>query len=563
MKFWFLTDSNRVGVEKRAVEELATTEPWLAVQRWRLHLFRLACECVITAHGIEYPVRLVFPDQFPAVPAWVEPQDPQAKWSRHQYGAGGALCLELRPDNWVASATGADVLRSAYNLLHSENPLGAAGEKGSVPSADSVGEVQAYMWDQPALLGTGLLERLRTGSASNVRGLIWQVLDKLVRMYVYDDVDAAEGRRPPTGAAGFIDVPVYWTSHEGTWETVPSRAELATAYQGETADEILRAPFAIAVVVSDASVQVFQLIEGFEPARRNVSVLRDQTGVRSGSARELRDKKVAVVGAGSIGSKLIESLVRSGVRKVRIVDGDVFLPGNLERHVLDWRDVALRKAASLKRRIAMIAADAEVEVFEHNLNWQRSAETHAWQIETVSDCDIIVDATGDIPTAFFLGALAARNQVPFVSSVVFEGGLGALVSCCVPGRDPTYAVARAAFQTWCEEQDKEVPATTGRRYEALDDDGDPIVADDSTVTITAGFTARVALDCLEGRPPPHEHAWMLIGLRAGWVFNGLGHVVKLALSAPPASASLPPDEEAQKFAAQLTQEALDAHKSRE
>src|SRR3954454_21648740 len=100
-----MIDCHRVGAEKAAVEALAAEGGWITLTRWTIDEFRFSAEGMITAHGAAYPVRLIYPDQFPSVPAWVEPQDRAVRWSDHQYGAGGVLCLEPHPDNWTPSAT--------------------------------------------------------------------------------------------------------------------------------------------------------------------------------------------------------------------------------------------------------------------------------------------------------------------------------------------------------------------------------------------------------------------------------------------------------------------------
>src|SRR6266849_8052753 len=108
LKFWWLTDFTRLGQEKASVEDLVK-EGWFQIEAWRAIGKQLTVFGTITAGGTPYPIRLVYPDQFPAVPAWVAPQE-SVKWSNHQFGEGGSLCLELRPDNWVTTYTGADVL---------------------------------------------------------------------------------------------------------------------------------------------------------------------------------------------------------------------------------------------------------------------------------------------------------------------------------------------------------------------------------------------------------------------------------------------------------------------
>ncbi len=140
MKFWWLTDFRRLAEERRAIDVLAA-EGWFALADWTLDGYRLAVNSVISARGAEYPVRLIYPDQFPLVPAWVEPRE-EARWSDHQYGEG-VLRLQHRPDNWTAAVRGADMLRSAYELLCIENPLGEGGEKARAPSEHNVGALQA------------------------------------------------------------------------------------------------------------------------------------------------------------------------------------------------------------------------------------------------------------------------------------------------------------------------------------------------------------------------------------------------------------------------------------
>jgi|GEM_PF-4646078 len=52
--------------------------------------------------------------------------------SEHQYGAGGELCLQWRPDNWESGVTGAMMVESAYALIAAERP--PDGRTGAVPS---------------------------------------------------------------------------------------------------------------------------------------------------------------------------------------------------------------------------------------------------------------------------------------------------------------------------------------------------------------------------------------------------------------------------------------------
>lgn len=528
MKFWWLTDTPRLGAERRAVEALAATEGWFELDAWRFHEGKLCAEGLIVAHAQRYAVRLVYPDQFPEVPAWVEPQE-DARWTSHQYGAG-TLCLQLRPDNWVPSATGADVLRSAYDLLVIEDPLGDGGERA--PSAHQVGEIQAYDWGaNPVLIGAGCRERLLGGRSTDLKGLRWMAADEVWPILLHDEEDRQLPRRPPGADINSwrFEIPVIVTSAVPP-PSPPDRAALIEAggFAPETA-AFLASSNALVVFHDDGELTAYHLLAEGDPHRRRVFVLPEEAGLRSGRTSEAAAKQIAIVGAGSLGSKVAESLLRSGVTRLTLVDGDVLLPANLERHALDWRDVGFRKVHGVKRRLLGIAPGADITVVDQNLNWQRSARTHAWQIASVADCDVILDATGDAATALFLGAVADANGRAFVSAEVFEGGIGALVATSLPVRDPPFAAGRAAFLAWCDAQGVRAPEPGPRSYEALAEDGAPIVADDAAVTTTAGHAARIVLDIIDGRPPPVSAAWLLLGYRNAWLFDGHGHTIRLSV----------------------------------
>ncbi|MCK1628297.1 ThiF family adenylyltransferase [Bradyrhizobium sp. 160] len=556
MKFWWLADSARLAAEKAAIEALAREESWFELDRWRFHEGRLSAEGLLIAHGHSYPIRLVYPDQYPEVPAWVEPQG-EIRWTTHQYGKG-TLCLELRPDNWISGATGVDVLRSAHNLLVVENPLGEGEHRA--PSAHDIGQLQAYDWGaNPVLIGSGCAARIRAGRAGGLSALRWMAYDDVWPIMIHDEEDRQAARRPPGPDLNSwrFEVAVYVSDAPSPPAGDLDRAGLigATGFDPETA-AAAEASTAGVVVFKGAELEVVHLVADGGTHRRRVFVLPDEDGARSARPAQVGAKRVTIVGAGSVGSKIGEAILRSGVHRLTLVDGDVLLPGNLERHALDWRDIGFRKVHGLKRRLLGIAPGADVNAIDVNLNWQRSAKTHAWQVEAVAEGEVIVDATGDPATALFLAAIAEANDKAFVSVEVFEGGLGALIATCVPSRDPPFVEGRATFLAWCDVQGVKPPEAGPRRYEMLAEDGTPVIADDAAITMTAGHAARVILDILDGTPPSIDSAWLLLGYRKAWLFDGHSHTIRLSVGergvrAPPAG-----DPEARSFAVNLFKEWL-------
>lgn len=532
MKLWWITNHTRLEIEKSSVEGLGASSDWFKFNDWALNAERLSAVGEITANGHSYPIRLIYPDRFPMVPAWVEPQDPEAKWSSHQYGAGGSLCLELRPDNWDPNATGADVLRSAFNLLEAENPLGS--EDGTeVLSAHFVTEVQSYDWrSHPVLISAGCYDRIKENSAKDVSAIRWSVQDDIWPILISDSIDRLLPEYPSSFDIGTLRMPV---------KLFLSRQEMKTQYDGSRADfarsvgiEVPDIPESEGVVFVTGSDELaaFHSPNDDKVYLRKWIILRDTFGERSGHGPHLASASVGIVGIGSVGSKVAESMLRAGTRELTLVDGDVFLPANIERHALDWRDIGFRKVQAMKRRLLQIVHGAKITVIESNLNWQISAKNQASQIDTISNCDLIVDATGDESTSLYLGELANYNHKPFLSVKVFEGGIGCIVAVSVPGVDPCYGKGFKAYLAWCDEQGVNPPPTGKRSYEALSDAGNVMIADDAAVSVAAAHASRSAIDVLRSDARLQPTPWLLIGLNEGWHFEGHGHTIHLNVGEP-------------------------------
>ncbi len=471
----------------------------------------------------------------------------------------GLLCLEWGPDNWQPDVTGAQLLRSAYKLLLTENPKGE-GAKGVVQSRDRVDPIQSYDWIGSRLLvSAGCRERILAGTAEEVRAVLWPTTMSLSRTaLVHDRMDRLPVRRPPAQ-----DVRCLRFERPAAVSRQPPPAEAADrpallAASGLEPDVAPVAGAAFLLFAGGPNLTAYFLPENGAPEWWWLFVLPEEPDGRSGRAEQAMGKRVTIVGAGSVGSKLAESLARSGVTRFTLVDGDVMLPGNLERHALDWRDVGSRKVEGLRRRILEVLPGAEVEVVTAMLDWQRSAVTHDADVYALTQGDIIVDATGNAATTLLLGAMAAANRRAFVSVEVFAGGIGALVASYVPGRDKPYARARVSFDEWCRQQPIPPPVAGKRPYEGAPEDGPPIVADDAAVTMAAGHAARVVLDILDGTPAVQPQAWLLFGFRKGWVFSAHGHNIIVDVGAPGEAAPVEPDPETDAFVDQFVEKILRA-----
>jgi len=131
----------------------------------------------------------------------------------------------------------------------------------------------------------------------------------------------------------------------------------------------------------------------------------------------LKAARVLVCGCGALGSVLAETLVRSGVGFVRIVDRDFVELNNLQRQVLyDEKDAAegLPKAVTAATKLRQINSEVEIDAVVADV-------THLNIDRLAGDVDAIVDGTDNFATRFLLNDFAVKHAKPWV----YGGCIGA------------------------------------------------------------------------------------------------------------------------------------------
>lgn len=101
-----------------------------------------------------------------------------------------------------------------------------------------------------------------------------------------------------------------------------------------------------------------------------------------------------LVGAGAVGSLVIESLYREGRFRLTIVDNDILLPHNLSRHSLGWFDIGHPKAQMLAEHLYEIMPVLQRPNY-HIKNILSSACDNSL-LSDIKSSDVIFDATASI-----------------------------------------------------------------------------------------------------------------------------------------------------------------------
>jgi tRNA A37 threonylcarbamoyladenosine dehydratase len=127
---------------------------------------------------------------------------------------------------------------------------------------------------------------------------------------------------------------------------------------------------------------------------------------------EIAKKKVIIFGIGGVGSWCAESLVRTGIKQLTIVDSDRVCVTNINRQLhATTLTVGEVKTEALKKRLLEINPLAEINAIQKIYN-QRNHDF--FQLEQY---DYIVDAIDSIGSKVHLIRMATRTRAVFFSSM--------------------------------------------------------------------------------------------------------------------------------------------------
>ncbi len=165
----------------------------------------------------------------------------------------------------------------------------------------------------------------------------------------------------------------------------------------------------------------------------------------AGQARLARSS-VLVVGCGALGGALAQSLVRSGVGRLVLVDRDVVELSNLPRQVLfDERHAhdQAPKVEAARETLARIGGPSTLEIHAEHLDADNIAEL-------ARGCELLLDGTDNLSTRYLMNDFAVERGVPWVYAGVVAAhglalairpGIGPCLRCLFPEPAPPGTLA--------------------------------------------------------------------------------------------------------------------------
>jgi molybdopterin/thiamine biosynthesis adenylyltransferase len=138
-------------------------------------------------------------------------------------------------------------------------------------------------------------------------------------------------------------------------------------------------------------------------------VLKDIGGA---GQQALKSARVAVIGAGGLGSPVIAYLAAAGVGTIGIVDNDRVSLSNLQRQIVHrTEDVGAGKAGNAGRFVA--AMNPFVTVVPHDVRLDASNAK-----ELLAGYELVIDGTDNFETRRIVAEAAAGLKLPLVSGAV-------------------------------------------------------------------------------------------------------------------------------------------------
>ncbi len=155
-----------------------------------------------------------------------------------------------------------------------------------------------------------------------------------------------------------------------------------------------------------------QVLDDEEIERFNNHLLLREIGVKG--QKRLKAARVVVVGAGALGSPVIQYLAAAGVGTLKIVDFDEVRLKNLQCQTIHGlRDVKRPKVASARDSV-------------RNINRKLNAVAENVKIDAenvgsiVEGCDLVVDCSDNYKTRYLLNDVCALRGIPLVFGAIYQ-----------------------------------------------------------------------------------------------------------------------------------------------
>ena len=147
--------------------------------------------------------------------------------------------------------------------------------------------------------------------------------------------------------------------------------------------------------------------------------------------KKIQQARIAIVGAGGLGSQLIYQIVGLGIGHIKVIDRDFVSISNLHRQILyTTEDVGRSKVEVAAEKCEKINPDVEIEAIHTTIN-QYNAN------EIVKDVDVVLDGLDSMKIRTYIANAAWKYNIPYIFGGAKE--LYGNVSTFIPRKSPCFS----------------------------------------------------------------------------------------------------------------------------
>jgi molybdopterin/thiamine biosynthesis adenylyltransferase len=147
----------------------------------------------------------------------------------------------------------------------------------------------------------------------------------------------------------------------------------------------------------------------------------------------LEKKTVGIVGLGSGGSPIAVELAKAGIGNFVLIDFDRIELSNVARHICGLNDLGRYKTYAVRDCILLKNPYANIKTLEIDVN-----ENPQECIAALADADIIICASDNDKSRFFLNDIALKNNIPAIFGRAITRAIGGDVLRVRPNQGPCY-----------------------------------------------------------------------------------------------------------------------------
>jgi molybdopterin/thiamine biosynthesis adenylyltransferase len=200
------------------------------------------------------------------------------------------------------------------------------------------------------------------------------------------------------------------------------------------------------------------------------------------------------VGAGSGGMPVLDMVGRDAqIKRITLVEPDVYKPHNVHRHLFPLSAVGQPKAELARRWLLERRPDLDVQILMCDIT--DPAQQGALH-EIAEDADLGICAADNESAKYHWDHLMRRHSCPWTLGEVLSGGIGGFVHCFVPS-GPCYGCVASYLQRSMKVDDSPAPdysAPGGPVWETT------IPASKSSISAIASIHALATLELLDDPP---------------------------------------------------------------